>query len=69
MVLNKSGIIADPGHSDEEGRFIMLGMSTALRMLVVRHCYGGEDETIRIISARQANNREVKNIVKGYVDA
>lgn len=47
----------------------MLGMSTALRMLVVRHCYGGEDETIRIISARQANNREVKNIVKGYVDA
>ncbi|HEX7027217.1 MAG TPA: BrnT family toxin [Gammaproteobacteria bacterium] len=57
-------IIADPDHSDEEDRFILLGMSTALRILVVCHCYRGEDETIRIISARQADKREVKSYSK-----
>lgn len=54
-------IISDPDHSDEEDRFILLGMSTALRILVVCHCYKGKDDVIRIISARCADKREVKN--------
>ena len=51
-------LIGDPDHSDEEDRFILLGMSVSLNMLVVCHCYRSENETIRIISARRANKRE-----------
>lgn len=47
----------DPDHSEEEDRFIMLGMSRLLRALVVCHCYRGEN-AIRIISARKADARE-----------
>jgi len=50
--------IFDPDHSEEEDRFILLGMSTVLRILVVCHCYRAEDEVIRIISARKATAKE-----------
>ncbi len=50
----------DPDHSEDEDRFIMLGMSFRLRVLVVCHCYRSEDEVIRIISARKANGQEAK---------
>ena len=50
--------IYDPDHSEEEDRFIMLGMSSALRILVVCHCYRENDEQIRIISARKATKKE-----------
>jgi len=48
----------DPDHSDDEDRFIMLGMSFSLRVLVVCHCYRKNDSVIRIISARKADKRE-----------
>ena len=48
----------DDGHSQEEDRFIMLGMSIKARVLIVCHCERGEGETIRIISARRATARE-----------
>jgi uncharacterized protein len=48
----------DPDHSEDEDRFIMLGMSIRLRVLVVCHCFRSDDKIIRIISARKANNRE-----------
>jgi hypothetical protein len=48
----------DPDHSKEEDRFIMLGMSSRLRILVVCHCYRESDRVIRIISARRANRQE-----------
>jgi len=48
----------DPDHSGEEDRFIMLGMSFNLRMLVVCHCYRSQDAVIRIVSARKANKSE-----------
>lgn len=51
-------VYADPDHSDEEDRFILLGMSFRLRVLVVCHCYRESDTVIRIISARKANTRE-----------
>ena len=48
----------DPDHSEDEDRFIMLGMSFTLRVLVVCHCYRQDDSVIRIISARKADKRE-----------
>ena len=51
-------MIFDPDHSEEEDRFILLGFSSSLRILVVSHCYRGEDTVIRIISARKANRNE-----------
>ncbi len=48
----------DPDHSDDEDRFLLLGMSFALRVLVICHCYREDDSVIRIISARKANKRE-----------
>ena len=48
----------DPDHSADEDRFLMLGISFRLRVLVVCHCYRASATTIRIISARKANKRE-----------
>lgn len=48
----------DPDHSQDEDRYILLGMSTVLRILVVCHVYRENDEVIRIISARKATKRE-----------
>jgi uncharacterized DUF497 family protein len=50
----------DPDHSEDEDRFVLLGVSTALRTLVVCHCYRESDQVIRIISARKANRSEVR---------
>ncbi len=50
----------DPDHSDDEDRFIMLGLSGQLKVLVVCHCYRENDATIRIISARKADKQEEK---------
>ena len=57
-------LISDPDHSDEEDRFIILGRSIRLRILVVCHCYREDDEVIRIISARRATKYE-QSIYKG----
>ena len=48
----------DPDHSDDEDRFLMLGMSFTLRVLIVSHCYRERDSVIRIISARKADKQE-----------
>ena len=53
-------VIDDPDHSNEEDRFIILGLSKMLRLLVVCHCYRENDETIRIITARKAIKKETK---------
>jgi uncharacterized protein len=51
----------DPDHSQDEDRFIMLGMSYRLRVVVVCHCYRKDDTVIRIISARKADKHEAKD--------
>lgn len=51
-------LIDDPDHSDDEDRFVLLGLSRTLRLLVVCHCYRSEGNIIRIISARKASSRE-----------
>lgn len=53
-------IIADPEHSQDEDRFIILGLSSSIRLLVVCHCYRKNDEVIRIISARKTTKNEIK---------
>ena len=50
--------IYDPDHSEDEERFVLLGLSASLRVLVVCHCYRENDEKIRIISARKATKKE-----------
>ena len=53
-------LIGDPEHSESEDRFVLLGMSTQLRVLVVVHCYRRSDQEIRIISARRADRHEAR---------
>ncbi len=48
----------DPEHSDEEDRFILLGVSFKLKTLVVCHCFREDETKIRIISARKADTEE-----------
>lgn len=48
----------DDGHSLSEARFLLLGMSTGARLLLVCHCGQEAGSTIRIISARKATKRE-----------
>lgn len=48
----------DDEHSSEEDRFILLGMSSQAKLLVVCHCERGQGETVRIVSARKATKRE-----------
>ena len=51
-------LIPDPEHSEDEDRFVLLGLSVRFRTLIVCHCYRRDDEVIRIISARRANRAE-----------
>ena len=51
-------LMPDPDHSEDEERFVLLGYSSALRLLVVCHCYRVEGRVIRFISARKATRRE-----------
>ena len=53
----------DPKHSDDEDRFVSMGMSADGRLLIVSHTDRGE--TIRIISARVAGPRERKDYEDG----
>ena len=53
-------VIDDPEHSEEEDRFIILGLSNKTNLLVVCHCYRESDTVIRIISARKATTNETK---------
>ncbi len=50
----------DPDHSEREDRFLMLGISYRLRVLIVCHCFRERNSTIRIISARKATKKEIK---------
>ena len=53
-------IIHDPDHSKDEERFLIMGLSQTLKVLVVCHCYRENDEIIRIISARKADKDETR---------
>lgn len=54
-------LMPDPDHSADEDRFILLGRSSQMRVLVVCHCCRESELAIRIISARKATKREQKS--------
>jgi len=59
-------LLYDEDHSSEEDRYILLGMSNLLSLLIVCHVYREDEETIRIFSARRANKRE-KEQYQGFI--
>ena len=60
-------VLPDPEHSDDEERFVLLGLSISLRVLVVCHCYRQHDDIIRIVSARKADRDEIKQYQRWLV--
>ena len=56
FVDEAAGLIADPDHSQREDRFLLIGLSTRGRVLVVCHTYRGNE--IRLIAARRASRHE-----------
>jgi uncharacterized DUF497 family protein len=62
---SRGRVFYDPEHSKEEERFLLLGVSSATRILVVVHCYGDSEDLIRIISARKATKKEVRFYEEG----
>ena len=61
FVDEKAKLIDDPDHSEVEDRFVILGFSSALRLLLVCHCYRSDGNVIRVISARKASAKESKS--------
>ena len=55
----------DPDHSEQEDRFLMLGLSCRLRVLVVSYCFRKKGLEIRVISARKATSKEQKVYNRG----
>ena len=55
--------IPDPDHSEDEERWVTIGLSNRHRLLVVVHTE--EDETIRVISARRADRLERRKYEEG----
>ncbi len=53
-------LIEDPDHSEDEDRFILIGLSFSLKILTVVHCYRDDENSIRIISARKSTKNEEK---------
>ena len=51
----------DEEHSFDEERFLLLGMSSDARLLLVCHCEREDGDVIRIISARKATESEAQN--------
>ena len=57
---NHAKLIPDPDYSNDEERFVLLGYSASLKLLVVCHCYRAGGRVIRIISARRATRPEAR---------
>ena len=53
----------DPDHSYNEHRYIIIGQSTDNRLLLV--AYTEREDTIRLISAREATRKERKDYEEG----
>jgi len=56
----------DPDEDERDNRFVLIGLSSALRTLVVCHCYREEDSVIRIISARRAHREERRDYAERW---
>ena len=56
--------VSDPDHSVDEDRYILVGLSIRLRLLVVCHCYRELERVIRSISARKADPTERRDYAR-----
>ena len=66
VFLDENAILFDdPEHSDREERFLLLGMSTEAKVMIVCHCFRQSDTVIRIISARKATRKEEQRYAEG----
>ena len=63
FMLDDTRYMPDNDNSDGEERFIAIGVSDKLNILMVCHCMRENDEVIRIISARQTEKHE-QNLLK-----
>ena len=59
-------LVDDPDHSDGEDRFVLLGLSASLRLLLVCHCYKANGGLIRLISARKADRQERRDYLRRF---
>jgi uncharacterized protein len=57
----RARLIDDPDHSVGEERFVLLGLSASLKVLLVCHCYRQSGQVIQIITARKASRNEAKS--------
>lgn len=57
-------LIDDPDHSETEDRFVLLGLSSSLRLLIICHCYRVDDGIIQFISARKADRQERQEYIQ-----
>jgi len=58
-------VIADPAQSQEEDRFVLLGLSERFRLVVVVHRHRESSNVIRLISARRATRTEQQQYLEG----
>ena len=58
-------LVEDPAHSEDESRYVILGVSERDRLLAVIHCYRESAKAIRIISARKATRSERTQYERG----
>ena len=56
----------DPDHSIQEERFILLGLSQSLKILVVCHCYRSDESKIRLFQQERQPKRSKAFILGGY---
>ena len=59
-------LLDDLEHSADEDRFLLLGLSSSLRLLVVSHTYREGDDVIRLIAARKATRTERAQYVRRW---
>ena len=57
-------VFDDPEHSQDEDRFLIIGVSTSRKILIVSHCYRDSDNIIRLISARKAEKSEQQTYIE-----
>jgi len=54
----KAIVVDDEAHSQDEDRFILIGVNKYDKLLTVCHCYRTDENVVRIISARKPNQIE-----------
>lgn len=62
---HRGRVFVDETTPAAEDRFLIVGMNTQARLLVVVHCYRTADAVIRLISARKATRKETRYYEEG----